>query len=712
MTGTHGRVELGLQHHGAGRLREAEALYREALAEDPQNIDALHFLGVIALQRGDPAQAVVLISQALSRNSANPAACNNLGLALAAQGKRREAVSAWLDALALQPDFPDALRNLREHLRAGGGLLRDPATEAHFNQADAYRDQGRLEEAIASYQNAVALAPDFPAAHVNLGSALAQQGRHPEALACFRRALALEPELAGAWFNLGISAYQLGDLASAKAALAKYLPAQPDDRDALMVLGGIHFLSNELDEAARCVERVLAGDPHAAGAHSLLADVFRNQARHRDALRHYELAILHDRNPVIAFQNLLFFMMCAAGFSAADIHARHREFARRFEEPLLSAPPAFRNVPDPGRRLRVGYVSPDFRYNVVGHYMQPILENHDRARFEIHAYFSGTGADSVTERIASLVDGWHDVRALSDENLAALVRSHQIDILVDLCGHGPGTRILAFSRRPAPVQVNYLDYSATTGMSSIDYRLTTEYCDPSGTSEQYYSEKLYRLKDTYWTYNPPLRLPVSELPMKSNGYATFGSFNLYYRITSQVLDLWSRVLQAIPRSRLVIVSVAPGSTQQALLERMDGARIARERVSIHGVVPFQKYNELMGAVDIALAPFPYNGATTVMDCLRNGLPVVAKAGGETFTTRLGCSVLAALGLSELIAADDDEYLCIAARLASDAPRLAELRRTLRQRLERSPMRDFPGFTRELESAYRAMWKSWCASNPG
>src|SRR6266404_1135820 len=376
-------------------------------------------------------------------------------------------------------------------------------------------------------------------------------------------------------------------------------------------------------------------------------------------------------------------MMCAAGFSAADLHARHREFARRFEEPLLSAPPAFRNVPDPGRRLRVGYVSPDFRYNVVGHYMQPILENHDRARFEIHAYFSGTGADSVTERIASLVDGWHDVRALSDESLAALVRSHQIDILVDLCGHGPGTRILAFSRRPAPLQVNYLDYSATTGMSSIDYRLTTEYCDPSGTSEQYYSEKLYRLKDTYWTYNPPLRLPVSELPMKSNGYATFGSFNLYYRITSQVL-----------------------------LERMDCAGIARERVSIHGVVPFQKYNELMGAVDIALAPFPYNGATTVMDCLWNGLPVLAKAGGETFTTRLGCSVLAALGLSELIAADDDEYLRIAARLASDAPRLAELRRTLRQRLERSPMRDFPGFTRELESAYRAMWQSWCGSNPG
>jgi protein O-GlcNAc transferase len=709
MTGTHGRVELGLQHHGAGRLREAEALYREALAEDPQNIDALHFLGVIALQSGDPAQAVVLISQALSRNSANPPACNNLGLALAAQGKRREAVSAWLDALALQPDFPDAARNLRAHL---GGLQRDPAWEAHFNQGDAYKDQGRLEEAIASYQKAAAMAPDLPAAHVNLGSALAQQGRHAEALACFRRALVLEPGLPGAWFNLGVSSYQLGDLASAKAALARYLQAQPGDRDALMILGEAYFHSNQLDEAEGCVKRVLAVDPQTAHAHGLLANIFRNQARHGDALRHYELAIRQDRNPVIAFQNLLFLMMCATGFSAADIHAKHREFARRFEQPLLPARPAFRNVPESGRRLRLGYVSPEFRYNVVGHYMQPILENHDRAQFEIHAYFTGRAHDSVSERIASLVDHWHDAQALSDEDLAALVRSHQIDILVDLCGHGPGTSLLAFARRPAPVQVNYLDYSATTGMSSIDYRLTTEYCDPSGASEQYYSEKLYRLKDTYWTYNPPLRLPVSELPMKSNGYATFGSFNLYYRMTREVIDLWSRVLQAIPRSRLLIVSVAPGSTQAALLERMDRAGIARERVAIHGVLPFQKYNELMGVVDVALAPFPYNGATSAMDCLWNGLPVVAKGGGDTFTTRLGCSVLATMGLSELIAVDDDDYIRIAAGLASDVPRLSELRRTLRQMLERSPMRDFPGFTRELESAYRAMWQSWCGSNPG
>jgi predicted O-linked N-acetylglucosamine transferase (SPINDLY family) len=387
-------VTLGLQHHGAGRLNEAEALYRQALAQDPENIDALHFLGVVALQRGAHSQAVELIAKALSRNAANAPAHNNLGLALAALDRKAEAVSAYLAALALQPDYADALANLR-------------------------------------------------------------------------------------------------------SAVEKF-----HHRDALWVLGETHSRRNELDEAAACMERILANDPADANAHNLLANIRRNQARHREAIEHYELAIRHDPNPVVAYQNLLFCMMCSAQFSAADLHAGHCEFARRFELPLLAPKPVFGNTRDPDRRLKIGYVSPDFRSNVVGHYMQPIFENHDRARFETHCYFLGSARDEVGARIASLVDGWHDAQALADDALASLVRSHGIDILVDLCGHGPGNRILAFARRPAPVQASYLDYSATTGLASIDYRLTTEYCDPSGTSEKYYSEKLHRLPGAYWTYNP------------------------------------------------------------------------------------------------------------------------------------------------------------------------------------------------------------------
>ena len=592
-------VTLGLQHHGAGRLSEAEALYRQALAQDPESLDALHLLGVVALQRGEAAEAVELISRALAGNAANPPAHNNLGLALAAQGKQSEAVSAFLAALALNPDYADALANLRAALE-------------HFHH-----------------------------------------------------------------------------------------------RDGLWVLGETHQRANQLDEAAACMERLLAMAPADANAHNLLANIRRNQARHREAIEHYELAIHHDPNPVVAFQNLLFCMLCSGEFSAADIHAKHREFARRFEQPLLPTQPAFGNTRDPERRLKIGYVSPDFRNNVVGHYMLPILENHDRARFETHCYFLGATRDGVSERLMAHADRWHDTHALPDEALAALIRSHGIDILVDLCGHGPGNRILAFARRPAPVQVSYLDYSATTGLSSMDYRLTTEYCDPGATAEQYYSEKLCRLPGAYWTYNPALSLPVSALPARANRSVTFGSFNIYYRITSEVLDLWSRVLLAAPGSRLVIVSVAAGSTQVAMLERLNRAGISSDRVAVQGLVSYTKYHELMGAVDIALAPWPYNGATTVMDCLWNGLPVVSMAGGETFHTRLGCSVLAAAGLPELIAADAQDYVRIAVELVADVSRLAALRPTLRQKLERSPLRDFRGFTKGLESAYRSMWKAWC-----
>ncbi|HXU41203.1 MAG TPA: tetratricopeptide repeat protein [Burkholderiales bacterium] len=597
-------VTLGLQHHGAGRLNEAEALYRQALAQDPDYIDALHFLGVVALQRGAHSQAVELISRALSRNAANAPAHNNLGLALAAQDRKTEAVAAYLAALALQPDYADALANVR---------------------------------------------------------AAVEQFHH---------------------------------------------------RDALWVLGETHSRRNELDEAAACMERILASDPADADAHNLLGNIRRNQARHPEAIEHYELAIRHDPNPVVAWQNLLFCMMCSGAFSAADIHARHREFARRFEQPVLAAQPAFGNSRDPERRLKVGYVSPDFRANVVGHYMQPILENHDRAKFETHCYFLGSARDEVSARIASLVDGWHDAQALTEDALAALVRGHGIDVLVDLCGHGPGNRILAFARKPAPVQASYLDYSATTGLASIGYRLTTEYCDPSGTAEKYYSEKLHRLPGAYWTYNPAASLPVSALPARETGCVTFGSFNLYYRITSEVLDLWSRVLLAVPGSRLVIVSVAAGSTRAAVLDRLKLAGISSDRVSLHGVVPYAGYHALIGSVDIALAPWPYNGATTAMDCLWNGLPVISMAGRETFSTRLGCSVLAAAGLPELIATDAQDYVRIATELASDVPRLAALRRTLRQKLERSPLRDFRGFTKGLESAYRKMWSDWCNSGSG
>jgi predicted O-linked N-acetylglucosamine transferase (SPINDLY family) len=552
------------------------------------------------------------------------------------------------------------------------------------------------------------LAPEFVPAYINLGNVILRQGRPQDAVPYFRSALALEPGMREALHNLGMAAHSAGMFAAAKAALARYLALEPGDAGALGALADAHRNLNEVDAARAGYERALALDPADAQAHNGLANVLRNQARHESAIAHYEIAIRNDPRPIVAFQNLLFCMMCMDSYSARDLYERHREFARRFESPLLPLQRPHENDADPERRLRIGYVSPDFRSNVVAHYVEPILRNHDRARFEVICYSTGAIRDNLTALVSSAVDRWHDVHALPDDEIAQLIRSHGIDVLVDLCGHGPGNRILVFARKPAPVQINYLDYSATTGMTSIDYRLTTEACDPTGRAEPYYSEKLHRLPRTYWTYNPSLQLPVSPLPLRSNGCATFGSFNLYYRVTAEVLQVWARLLQAVPRSRLLIVGVAQGSTQEALFEAMRAAGIARERILAHDVVSYQKYGELMSGVDIALAPFPYNGATTMLDCMWNGLPVVARQGRETFYSRMAESLLGELGLTRLIAADGDDYVRVAASLASDPAELESLRRGLRQKVERSAMRDFRGFTRELEAAYRVLWKAWCA----
>ena len=842
-------IELALEHHRSGRLDEAERAYRQVLAQEPHNVDALHFLGVLAYQRNDYARARELITQALSRNPGNAGAHNNLGNVLNAQGKldealrsyvqaltfdpeyadalcnlaalyerrgntdkalslyhrasghptaranlerllqdeekraqqlladearaqsadahislgRRfkargaldkahahfekafslapdsasalyyvgnarmdagrweEAVACYRKALALKPDFADALINLGIALHCCGrldealecyrqALSLDPgAADAHFNLGNAHIERGELDPARASYERALQLAPDFAAAAANLGNLMLRQGRPQDAVALFHTALAIEPAMSETLYSLGMASHRAGQFAAAKAALAKYLALTPDDIAALAMLADAHRNLNELDAARACYEAVLARDPAAAEAHNGLANVLRNQAHHESAIAHYELAIRNDAQPLVAFQNLLFCMMCMGSYSARDVYEKHREFAQRFERPLLPLQRPHANRADPDRRLRLGYVSPDFRTNVVAHYVEPILRNHDRAGFEVHCYSMGAIRDQLTDRVSSLVDHWHDVHGLSDDEIAERIRSHGIDVLVDLCGHGPGNRILVFARKPAPVQVNYLDYSASTGMESIDYRLTTEYCDPSGRAEPYYSEKLHRLPRTFWTYNPSVRLPESPLPLKSNGYVTFGSFNLYYRVTREVLDVWARLLQRVPGSRLLIVGVAQGSTQEALLDTFDRAGVGRERIAVHDVVSYEKYNQLMRTVDIALAPFPYNGATTMLDCLWNGVPVIARQGGETFYSRMGCSLLVELGLSQLIGADADDYIRAAGVLASNASDLEGLRAGLRGKVERSAMRDFRGFTAALETAYRAMWKQWCAS---
>jgi predicted O-linked N-acetylglucosamine transferase (SPINDLY family) len=339
--------------------------------------------------------------------------------------------------------------------------------------------------------------------------------------------------------------------------------------------------------------------------------------------------------------------------------------------------------------------------------MLPLLASHDHRQFEIFCYASVHLPDAITDRCRAQADVWREVRRLSDEEVAEAVRADQIDILVDLTMHMANNRLLVFARKPAPVQVTYLAYCGTTGLRTMDYRLTDPYLDPPGQDEQFYSEQSVYLSETYWCYQPVEETPpVGPLPVLQAGRITFGCLNNFCKVTSPTVAAWTRLLQAVPESRLFLHAYA-GSHRGQLLDSLTGHDISPDRVTFSGMVPTADYLRLYGQIDVALDPFPYGGGTTTCDALWMGAPVVSVA-GRTAMGRAGLSILSNVGLPELVARDEKQYVRIAGELAADLPRLSELRATLRDRMRRSPLMDAPRFARNIEAAYRTMWQRWCA----
>jgi predicted O-linked N-acetylglucosamine transferase (SPINDLY family) len=361
--------------------------------------------------------------------------------------------------------------------------------------------------------------------------------------------------------------------------------------------------------------------------------------------------------------------------------------------------------------LRVGYVSADFRQHSVAFFIEPVIEAHDRRGFEVICYSNVAWPDAVTMRMRKLADQWRDIARRCDEDVAEQIRRDGVDILVDLAGHTDGNRLLVFARKPAPVQVTYLGYPDTTGLRTMDYRLTDAYADPPGETEPYHSEELVRLARCFLCYRPATESPeVGELPALAAGTVTFGSFNSFAKVTEEVMGAWSRILLAVPESRLVLKAKGLGQAEarERAGEVFERHGIAPQRVEMTGQSEsFVEHLRAYQCVDIALDTFPYNGTTTTCEALWMGVPVITLA-GRSHVWRVGMSLLSNAGLPELIAATLDDYVAAAARLAGDVDGLRQMRRGLRQRLGASALTDAAGFTRRLEEAYRGIWANWCA----
>ncbi len=748
-------LSIGARHRQAGQLAEAQRVYRDALRLDPQNPDALHALGSMALEAGQVEQALQLIGEAARREPSQAVFHANLAEAYRLSGDLARAVACNQTALRLQPQLAFAHFNLGGLYFQTGDL---PAAEQCYRQvvealpghaqgqlqlARVLYNRGKFADAEAGFRQAVHLAPSDAQAHLGLGLALQARQEQGGAKTSFEAALAIDPSDAKAHNNLanvlkGFRQYAAaethyreairldpsltaayGNLGAMLTALGRHREAvealtSATERDPRFVLA-FHNLVVSLREIERVDDAVAASlraiqlSPDNATLHSNLGVCFKLLGRLDQAIDAYRTALRLDPQNAHTRSNLIYTLNYRADDAPASIFAEHLEWGRVHADALTSASRPHSNDRTSQRRLRVGYVSAHFHDHAVNFFVEPILAAHDHECCEVFCYSNSHRADGATERLKSYVDHWRQIELESDERVAELVRADGIDILVDLSGHIAGHRLTVFARKPAPVQVTYIGYQNTTGLQAMDYRLTDAWADPPGTTDEFYTEKLVRLPRSFFCYRPSPDAPsVSALPALANGYVTFASLNNFAKVTPEVLAAWARILQAVPRSRIVILASNVPSLVEYVNRLLTSRDVDPSRVTMAARRPRAEYLELLGQVDVALDPFPMNGHTTTCDALWQGVPVVTLAGGM-YAGRFGSTAHVNLGLEDLVAESPDEYVGIATGLAGDVERLGKLRAGLRERMTSSPLLDFVGFTRNLEAAYRRMWTAWCAS---
>ena len=508
----------------------------------------------------------------------------------------------------------------------------------------------------------------------------------------------------------GRARFDANDLVRAQLLFEDILELEPGHADALHFMGLTGHRVRDLGFAIEYFERSIEARPRDAVFHNNLGSMLVQAGRTEEAAAYFRKALEIDPSLNAAHVNLIFVMLFLENARPEDVYAEHVAWAKIHADPLLALAKPHGNSRDPERRLRIGYLSADFRQHALTYFIEPALVQHDSAAFELFCYHSGRVVDEVTRRLAQHADHWHEVIDLDDERVAELIRGDGIDILVDLSGHLRDNRLLVFARKPAPVQLTYLAYPNTTGMIAMDYRITDAVCDPPGATERYYRETLIRLPRCMWCYQPRDDMPaVSPSPAGQTGAVTFASMNGASKVTERMLSLWGRILGEVPDSRIVLTTV-PEQGRARIRDALTQAGIDEARIGMHDRLPTKDFWALYAGIDILLDTFPMNGGTTTCEALWLGVPVVTRS-GDIFQSRAGLSILGAMGLDELIAGSDDEYVRIAVELARDGARLAAWRAGLRERMRASQLTDGRDYARALEAVYRGIWRTWCSASP-
>lgn len=634
-----------VQFHRAGDLTKAEQHYRHVLADQPNHA----------------------------------AAASNLGVILAGRGNLLQAEKLYKRALTVEPNFGDA----------------------HLNLGNLYTRINKVNEAIDCFKAALRSTQSPVMARQNLWQLFFATGRVAEAADHLAEYTRSYPEDAEAWHLLGLARIRLGKTTEAMAALRQAIALNPGHVLAHNSLGIALEETGDQDAASAAFEHAIRIGPNRPEPYNNLALNRLEQGRAPEAVDLFRRSIALDRRQMHIFSNYLLALNYLSDLPPQTLLTEHTNWAAHYAQP--ERPPARVHRPSATGILHVGYVSPDFRGHPVASYIGGVLGAHDRKAVKVTCYSSVVQPDETTGRLKALADQWRDISNMNDAQAAELIRKDKVDVLVDLSGHSSRHRLGSFARRAAPVQVTHFGYPNTTGVPAMDYRLTDPIANPDG-SDTWYVEKLVRLPEVAWCWQPPdFAPPVGPLPADAAITITFGSFNNTAKLTAEAIALWARIAAGVPGSKLLVLATKSRSAQERLVAEF-AKQGAEGRVEALPRMTPAEYYAAYNRVDIALDPFPYNGGVTTCDALWMGVPVVSLI-GSNYAGRQGLSILTAIGLPELAAANADEYVQVAQSLANDRNRLRELRKGLRERMRTSPVCDAARFVKNLEAAYRNMVKN-------
>ncbi len=641
-------LQTAVRHHQAGAFAHAEAIYQQVLQRYPHHPDALHMLGLLAGQTGKSALAIELITKAIS---IQPTASmhSNLANTLHALKKYDAAIAHYQQAIALEPNY----------------------AEAYSNCGIALAAQGKLSAAVDSYRQAIALKPDLASAYNGLGSVLKAQGKLQAAVDSYVQAIALNPQFAEAYNNAG---------------------------NALQSLG-------RLEEAVTYYRQAVAIKPNYTDVYSNLGNALQGLGQYKDAIASYRRALELEPNSIVPRSNLLF----SLSFYPQCSPEQYVEEARRYGQVLLTQATPYNQwqVSDGQQRLRVGIVSGDLKTHPVGYFLESMLRHLNPARIELVAYTTQPLEDELTQRIKPRFARWQSLVGMSDSAAAQRIHQDQLHVLIDLAGHTAHNRLPVFAWQPAPVQVSWLGFFASTGVIGMDYIIADPLSVPIQ-NRAHFTEAVWYLPETRLCFTPPapdLAQELTSLPALNNGYITFGCFQKLVKINDEVLTLWGRIFQALPHARLRLQSKQMNCAlaREQLLQRLSSFGIARQQVWIAGEVPREAYLAAYGEVDIILDTFPFNGGTTTCEALWMGVPTLTLA-GDTLLSRQGLSLLTGVGLHDWIALTKDDYVNKALSHAQDLASLTQLRMRLRTMMLNSVLVDAPRFAHHFEQALFGMWQ--------